>query len=78
MKKILYLTLTSIILNTVACEKSEDVGTEIISNYALNYVLNFRMKDTLKQLLIQSINNSVILKEWKKLFDSCFRLNRFL
>ena len=35
MKNIFYLTLTSFILLTVACEKSEDIGTEIISNDAL-------------------------------------------
>lgn len=66
MKKIFYLTLTSIILFTVACEKSEDVGAEIISNDALD--LRYHLQDEgYTETIVDAINKKeCYFEEWKK------------
>ena len=66
MKKIFYLTLSSIILLTVACEKSEDIGTEIISNDAME--LRFELQNEgYIETIVDSINKQdCYFEEWKK------------
>ena len=66
MKKIFYLILTSVILLTFACEKSEDIGTEIISNDALE--LRSELQDEgYIETIVDSINKQeCYFEEWKK------------
>ena len=66
MKKIFYLTLSSIILLTVACEKSEDIGIEIISNDAME--LRFELQNEgYIETIVDSINKQdCYFEEWKK------------
>ena len=66
MRKIFYLTLTSIIILTVSCEKSEDVGTEIISNDAIE--LRSELQDEgYIETIVDSINKQeCFFEEWKK------------
>ena len=66
MRKIFYLTLTSIIILTVSCEKSEDVGTEIISNDAIE--LRSELQDEgYIETIVDSINKQeCYFEEWKK------------
>ena len=66
MKNIFYLTLTSFILLTVACEKSEDIGTEIISNDAVE--LRSELQDEgYIETIVDSINKQeCYFEEWKK------------
>ena len=66
MKKILYLALTSIILNTVACEKSEDVGTEIISNYALELRSELQDEGYIETIVNPINKQQCYFEEWKK------------
>ena len=68
MKNIFYLTLTSIILLAVACEKSEDIGTEIISNDAIE--LRSELQDEgYTEMIVDSINKQeCYFEEWKKRF----------
>jgi hypothetical protein len=66
MKKIFYLTLTSIILLTIACEKSEDIGTEIISNDAIELRSEFQ-DEGYTEIIVDSINKQeCYFEEWKK------------
>ena len=66
MKKIFNLILTSVILLTFACEKSEDIGTEIISNDALE--LRSELQDEgYIETIVDSINKQeCYFEEWKK------------
>ena len=66
MKKIFYLTLTSIIILTVSCEKSKDIGTEIISNDAIE--LRSELQDEgYIETIVDSINKQeCFFEEWKK------------
>lgn len=66
MKKVFYLTLTYIILITIACEKSEDIGTEIISNDAIE--LRFELQNQgYIETIVDSINKQeCYFEEWKK------------
>ena len=66
MKKIFYLILTFVILLTFACEKSEDIGTEIISNDALE--LRSELQDEgYIETIVDSINKQeCYFEEWKK------------
>ncbi len=66
MKNIFFLTLTSFILLTVACEKSEDIGTEIISNDAIE--LRSELQDEgYIETIVDSINKQeCYFEEWKK------------
>ena len=66
MKNISYLILTSFILLTVACEKSEDIGTEIISNDAIE--LRSELQDEgYIETIVDSINKQeCYFEEWKK------------
>tara|TARA_Y200000002_G_C22533761_1_gene600889 strand:- start:241 stop:633 length:393 start_codon:yes stop_codon:yes gene_type:complete len=66
MKNIFLLTLTSFILLTVACEKSEDIGTEIISNDAIE--LRSELQDEgYIETIVDSINKQeCYFEEWKK------------
>ena len=66
MRKIFYLTLTSIIILTVSCEKSEDIGTEIISNDAIE--LRSELQDEgYIETIVDSINKQeCFFEEWKK------------
>ncbi len=66
MKNIFLLTLTSFILLTVACEKSEDISTEIISNDAIE--LRSELQDEgYIETIVDSINKQeCYFEEWKK------------
>ena len=66
MKNIFYLTLTLIILHTVACEKSEDIGTNIISNDAID--LRSELQDEgYIETIVDSINKQeCYFEDWKK------------
>ena len=66
MKKILYLALTSIILHTVACEKSEDIGTEIISNYALELRSELQDEGYIETIVNPINKQECYFEEWKK------------
>ena len=74
MKKILYFTLTSIILLTVACEKSENIGTEIVSNDALE--LRSQLSDEgYIEIIVDSINKQeCYFEEWKKWFQHLYQV----
>lgn len=66
MNKILYLTLISIILFTVACEKSKGISTEIISNDAIE--LRSELQDEgYIETIVDAINKQeCYFEEWKK------------
>jgi len=66
MNKILYSTLTTIILFTVACEKSKVIGTEIISNDAIE--LRSELQDEgYIETIVDTINKQeCYFEEWKK------------
>ena len=66
MNKILYLTLTTIILFTVACEKSKEIGIEIISNVAIELRSELQDKGYI-ETIVDSINKQeCYFEEWKK------------
>ena len=64
--KILYLTLTTFILFTVACEKSKVIGTEITSNDAIE--LRSELQDEgYIETIVDAINKQeCYFDEWKK------------
>ncbi len=66
MNKILYFTLTTIILFTVACEKSKEIGIEIISNDAIELRSELQDKGYI-ETIVDSINKQeCYFEEWKK------------
>ena len=66
MNKILYSTLTTFILFTVACEKSKVIGTEITSNDAIE--LRSELQDEgYIEIIVDAINKQeCYFDEWKK------------
>lgn len=66
MNKILYLTLATFILFTVACEKSKVIGTEITSNDAIE--LRSELQDEgYIETIVDAINKQeCYFDEWKK------------
>ena len=66
MNNILYLTLTTFILFTVACEKSKVIGTEITSNDAIE--LRSELQDEgYIETIVDAINKQeCYFDEWKK------------
>ena len=66
MKKIFYLTLSSIILLTVACEKSEDIGTEIISNDAIELRSELQQDGYIETIVDSIVKQDCYFEKWDK------------
>ena len=66
MKNIFYLTLTSFILLTVACEKSEDIGTEIISNDAIELRSELQQDGYIETIVDSIVKQDCYFEKWDK------------
>ena len=66
MKKIFYLTLSSIILLTVACEKSEDIGTDIISNDAIELRSELQQDGYIETIVDSIVKQDCYFEKWDK------------
>ena len=66
MKKKFYLTLTFIILLTVSCEKSEDIGTEIISNDAIELRSELQQDGYIETIVDSIVKQDCYFEKWDK------------